>query len=207
MLLLLLSLLGFGLSLLMFLVESLKDDLLPQLKNANNWQASVQENLQTYPLTSLFLCLSLFLGVLGFELNQWHILSKRSEESFVNRLHLNLDYALSFDALPSVKGPHLDKLLPWQSYETELSDEAVLHNMEEGGVVFWYRAGSAEENQTKSAFLANTAASYPKSLVVPRTGLASAYMVTIWGHRLEIDSPEQLTQKLERFLQQHKADS
>lgn len=92
----------------------------------------------------------------------------------------------SYNSNPPTSGPHLPYTAGWGSYTEVQPDPLLVHNMEDAGVILWYRAGTPEENQAEVARLeeAYDARRYRRVVIAPREGMETRYAVTAW-QRLE----------------------
>ncbi len=201
----------FGLIILFLILESAEKTISPKIKHSPKHDGAFRERRSefSYEVTSFFIVLGLVVillnaqpqGSLAF-LNT--IVNKGN---FLNTVHLRENASYSFATFPPTIGPHYDELLDWQQFTTEKADEFLLHNMEEGGIVLWYRLGTEKENLVRSEFLAEVANSFPKTLIVPRSNLASTYMATTWNQRLIMNEPKKEVQKLLSFLKKYSKQS
>jgi hypothetical protein len=83
---------------------------------------------------------------------------------------------------PPTSGWHTPGIAGWGAYVDEAPhDQELVHNMEDGGVILWYAAGTPEENQEHVAALQNVLGSrWPRTVIVPREGLEPSYVLTAW---------------------------
>lgn len=98
-------------------------------------------------------------------------------------VHVSLGAATpSYNSEPPTSGWHTPQLAAWGSYVDEApADQLLVHNMEDGGVVLWYRAGSVDENRERVAQLEEVVGSrWPRTVIVPREGLETPYVLTAW---------------------------
>ena len=91
----------------------------------------------------------------------------------------------SYNSDPPTSGWHTPDLAPWGTYVEPQSDQRLLHNMEDGGVVLWYEVGTPEENEVHVAALQEVVAGrYSRFVIAPREGMPTPYAMTAW-QRLE----------------------
>jgi len=108
-----------------------------------------------------------------------------------------------YNSNPPTSGPHYPNLAGWGSYDYELPDPLLVHNLEDGGVILWYKSGTPEENRANIEALeaAFDAGRYRRVVIAPRSDLETNYAMTAW-QRLdtfdEID-PERIEAFLEAF--------
>ena len=83
---------------------------------------------------------------------------------------------------PPTSGWHTPGIAGWGAYVDEAPhDQELVHNMEDGGVILWYAAGTPEENQERVTALQNVLGSrWPRTVIVPREGLEPTYVLTAW---------------------------
>jgi hypothetical protein len=93
-----------------------------------------------------------------------------------------------YNSNPPTSGWHTPDLAAWGSYVEPLPDQRVVHNMEDGGVVLWYRAGSDEENETHvEALEAVVDGRYPRIVIAPRDDMPTTYALTAWQRLARFD--------------------
>lgn len=85
-----------------------------------------------------------------------------------------------YNSNPPTSGWHLPGLISWGSYDYLVSDEGVIHNMEDGGVVLWYAYGTPEENEERIAALEEVASGYRRIVIAPREDMPTTYALTAW---------------------------
>ncbi|MDZ7706554.1 MAG: DUF3105 domain-containing protein [Trueperaceae bacterium] len=88
-----------------------------------------------------------------------------------------------YNSDPPTSGPHTAELAAWGAYGPDdvVEDQRVLHNMEDGGVVFWYRP-VADEDETLDRVdaLEEIAAGYRRVVIAPRPDMPTDYAMTAW---------------------------
>jgi len=90
-----------------------------------------------------------------------------------------------YNSDPPTSGWHTPDLAAWGAYVEPQPDERLLHNMEDGGVVLWYEAGTPEENEAHVAALEEVVAGrYSRFVIAPRADMPTPYAMTAW-QRLE----------------------
>lgn len=81
--------------------------------------------------------------------------------------------------------------------EEQVPDELILHSMEHGAVVLWYKADLPQEqiDAIKSAFDATNVA---KKIMAPRANLDVPVALTSWGYLLKLDTIDEV--KITEFI-------
>ena len=107
----------------------------------------------------------------------------------LGNLHISEGDPVSYNSNPPTSGPHYPSIAGWGTY-TEINDSVadpyLVHNMEDAGVILWYRAGTPAENQQRASALeaAYDIGRYRRVVIAPREDLATLYAMTAW-QRLE----------------------
>lgn len=67
----------------------------------------------------------------------------------------------------------------------------LIHNLEDGDVILWYRAGTPEENEREidrlEAVLGGVRGGRSQTIIVPRENLDSRYALTAWQRLQRFD--------------------
>lgn len=124
----------------------------------------------------------------------------------LGNLHIGQGDEVTYNSTPPTSGPHYPSIAGWGTY-TELNDSVsdpyLVHNMEDAGVVLWYRAGTPEENQQRASALesAYDSARYRRVIIVPRENLETLYAMTAWQRLETFDevNPEQINTFMEAY--------
>ena len=95
----------------------------------------------------------------------------------------------AYNTEPPTSGWHTPQLAAWGTYLDEAPhDQQLVHNMEDGGVILWYRAGSEDENRERAAALEEVVGTrWPRTVIVPREGLETPYVLTAWTRMQRFD--------------------
>ena len=102
--------------------------------------------------------------------------------------HISLDDAHPpYNSNPPTSGWHTPDLAGWGAYGTVVPDERLVHNMEDGGVIVWYRAGTPEENDANIDALQQVVRGYPRHVIAPREDMPSPYALTAWQRLQRFD--------------------
>lgn len=99
---------------------------------------------------------------------------------------------------PPTSGWHMPGLAPWGVHDRIVQDEYLVHNLEDGGVVIYYPSGTPEQNQAAIDAVRAVAAPYRNVVIVPREGLANAYVFTAWRRMQRFDALDEAA--MGRFL-------
>ena len=98
---------------------------------------------------------------------------------------------------PPTSGPHYANSQPAGIYDKPIPDGNLIHSMEHGAVVVWYRADlpQGEVEQIRAAF---DAAKVGKKIMTPRAGLDVPVALTSWGYLLKLDAID--AEKITEFI-------
>ncbi len=108
-------------------------------------------------------------------------------ESFRSQGNVHIDIGddhPEYNSNPPTSGWHTGDLTGWGSYDYIVPDQRIIHNMEDGGVVIWYKMGTPEENKAEIIKLEEVAKGYRRVVIMPRENMPSPYAMTAWT-RLE----------------------
>lgn len=108
---------------------------------------------------------------------------RRGEEFAIQgRQHIAIGTAHpSYNSNPPTSGWHYTEPASWGVYQTELSDEQVIHNLEHGGIWISYK----EIDVDTKAKLEDLAKRFPSSVIItPRASNDAKIVLASWG-RLE----------------------
>ena len=89
----------------------------------------------------------------------------------------------AYNSNPPTSGWHVSYLANWGSYDYIVPDEVLLHNMEDGGVILWYRIDTQEENRANIAKLEEVAQGYRRTVIAPRQDSETPYTLTAWQRK------------------------
>lgn len=92
-----------------------------------------------------------------------------------------------YNSNPPTSGWHTNELAAWGSYDEPLPDQLVVHNMEDAGVLMWYRPGTPEENEAHIAALESAAQGYRRVVILPREDMPTQYALTAWTRLQRFD--------------------
>lgn len=109
-----------------------------------------------------------------------------------------------YNSDPPTSGPHTAELASWGTYGPDdvVEDQRVLHNMEDGGVVMWYRpADDRDATLERLDALERIAAGYRRVVIAARPDMPTDYAMTAWQRlqRFETIDEEGMTAFLAAF--------
>lgn len=96
-----------------------------------------------------------------------------------------------YNSDPPTSGPHTAELAPWGTYGPGEAphDQRVLHNMEDGGVVLWYRpADDPEATTARIGALEEIAGGYRRIVIAPRPDMPTDFALTAWQRLQRFES-------------------
>jgi hypothetical protein len=95
----------------------------------------------------------------------------------------------AYNSDPPTSGWHTPDLASWGSYVEPQPDQRLIHNMEDGGVILWYEAGTPEENEAHVAALEEVVAGrYTRFVIAPREDMPTPYALTAWRRLQRFDA-------------------
>lgn len=97
----------------------------------------------------------------------------------------------AYNSNPPTSGWHWEGLAGAGIKDTPVPDELLLHSMEHGAVVVWYR-DNLEQNEIDTIKEAFNSAS-GKKILVPRKDLDVPVALTSWGYLLKLEEIDQST--------------
>src|SRR3989338_11482400 len=103
-----------------------------------------------------------------------------------------------YNSNPPTSGPNWEDGVAGAGVKTEQDpDELILHGMEHGAAVVWYRADlpQGEVERIRAAF---DAAKVGKKIMTPRAGLDVPVALTSWGYLLKLDAID--AEKITEFI-------
>lgn len=106
-----------------------------------------------------------------------------------------------YNSDPPTSGWHVGRLARWGSYDYELPDELLIHNMEDGGVILWYPHGTPEENRRHIERLEEVARGHDRVVIVPRSNLEDEYALTAWTRLDRFPAGEFDRERVKAFLE------
>lgn len=103
-----------------------------------------------------------------------------------------------YNSNPPTSGPHYgDRVAGPGIKSKQLPDELVLHSLEHGAVVLWYKADlpNEEVDKIKEAFQGASG----KKIMLPRADLDVPIALTSWGYLLKLESID--AEKIKAFIE------
>jgi hypothetical protein len=137
-------------------------------------------------------------GLIGFNIYRE---SQKPGEKFADQGNVHLDLGKDhppYNSDPPTSGWHTGDLAAWGSYDYIVPDMRLLHNLEDGGVIFWYPFGTPEENQKHIEALEPIAKGYRHVVIAPRENMPTTYAMTAWTRLQRFDAIDETAMK--RFL-------
>lgn len=103
----------------------------------------------------------------------------------------------AYNSNPPTSGPHWADVAGAGIKDETVPDELVLHSMEHGAAVVWYREGlgQAEIDKIKEAFYASSG----KKIMLPRKDLDVPVALTSWGYLLKLQTIDEA--KIKEFIE------
>ena len=95
---------------------------------------------------------------------------------------------VAYNSNPPTSGPHTPDLVAWDAYDYEVPEERLVHNMEDGGVILWYKMGTPEENEAHIRQLEEASRGYRRVVIAPRSDLDTQYALTAWTRLDKFDT-------------------
>lgn len=95
---------------------------------------------------------------------------------------------------PPTSGSHWAGPAQWGLYQTNPpEDERIVHNMEHGGVIIWFKpsAVSAAENDQLVKLFTTLSAEQYRTILVSRENMDTKIAMTAWNHRQLLDSVDE----------------
>jgi hypothetical protein len=135
-------------------------------------------------------------GIIGFNIYRE---SQKPGEKFADQGNVHLDLNKEhppYNSDPPTSGWHTEGLASWGSYDEILPDEPFIHNLEDGGVIFWYKYGTPEENEKHIAALEPIAKGYRHVVIAPRENMPTTYAMTAWRRLQRFEAIDEAAMKL-----------
>lgn len=85
-----------------------------------------------------------------------------------------------YNSNPPTSGPHYARVAAPGAYVEVLPDPLLVHNMEDGYVVLWYRLGDEEHNRSRIAEYEEAARGFRLVVIAPREDMEHEYALTAW---------------------------
>ena len=123
-----------------------------------------------------------------------------------SNVHVPSGQKVTYGTNPPTSGSHWGAPagpVPWGIKDSQLPSEAVVHNMEHGGVIIWYKAlTAAEVDDLKDLVSVLRANGYPKVILMPYADMSDARIaVSAWRWLLKLPNYDDVP--IVRFVKQH----
>lgn len=103
-----------------------------------------------------------------------------------------------YNSNPPTSGPHFGDGTAGPGIKTEpVSDELVLHSMEHGAAVLWYKADLLESDISRIRDVFQSASG--KKIMLPRPDLDVPVALTSWGYLLKLETIDEA--KIKEFIE------
>ena len=114
--------------------------------------------------------------------------------------HVPLGEKVAYRTNPPNSGPHYDRWAPPGFYDQAIADELLVHNLEHGHVIIFYRPGALSgDDETYVLNLTRTyVGNWDAVLAVPREGMEHPFVLAAWRHLLRLDTLER--EAVEAFI-------
>ena len=114
------------------------------------------------------------------------------------REHVGPGHPHAYNSNPPTSGPHFTSPIDWGVYKDELLDEALIHNLEHGGVWISYRPDISEELKKKlEGFYAEFGR---KIIVTPRAKNDADVALAAWTRLDTFSAREFSEERVRRFI-------
>ena len=104
---------------------------------------------------------------------------------------------IAYNSNPPTSGPHWTDVAGPGIKDVPVPDELVLHSMEHGAAVIWYREGlnQSDVNKIKEAFNNSSG----KKIMLPRKDLDVPVALTSWDYLLKLETIDEI--KIKEFIE------
>lgn len=119
--------------------------------------------------------------------------------SIMNRDHVSGTEGITYNSNPPTSGPHFSEWEnEWKFYDTELAMGGLVHNMEHGGIVVFYK--SSLDEATKAALKQFTENNF-KTIASVNEDLPSPIALASWGYYELFDTFDE--ERMQAFYKKH----
>ena len=110
---------------------------------------------------------------------------------------------IAYNTNPPTSGDHYGLPASWGVQKVAPADESIVHNMEHGGVIIYYKPDSLTPEQLTalSEQMAELSLSNHRLILTTRTDMPKPIAVTAWGFLLELDTYD--ADAIEDFVNDH----
>ena len=102
-----------------------------------------------------------------------------------------------YNSNPPTSGPHWAGVAGAGIKDEAVPDELILHSMEHGAVVIWYKSDLPQSDVDKIKEAFNSASG--KKIMLPRENLDVPVALTSWGYLLKLDTIDEV--KIKEFIE------
>jgi len=103
-----------------------------------------------------------------------------------------------YNSNPPTSGPHIGNDVAGAGIKSKpVADELVVHSMEHGAVVLWYRSDLNQYDVDKLKKVFNE--SFGKKIMIPRENMDTVIALTSWGYLLKLDVVDE--EKIKEFIE------
>jgi len=108
--------------------------------------------------------------------------------------HVPVGTTVDYNTNPPTTGPHYGNSQPAGIYDKPVPDGNLIHSMEHGAVILWYKDGTNGLSVQDIERLKQIFSSVPvgKKIMVPRESLDVSVALTSWGKLLKLQTIDEL---------------
>ena len=118
-------------------------------------------------------------------------------------VHVPFGQTVNYRSNPPHSGPHYEVVANPGFYRSQIPDEVLVHNLEHGHVILYYKPGSlTADDEQYVASLANTyTGTWAAFLAVPRSEMDHPLVLAAWRHLLPLETLDR--QLVEAFVDRY----
>ena len=122
-----------------------------------------------------------------------------------NHLSSASDPHAAYNSDPPTSGPHTEQLPEFKVYTTTVAPEMLVHGLEDGGVVMYYRTGTEQAEIDKLAQIAKVyhdiGGGRSHVILAPHDNLSHPIVLTAWGRIDRLDAFDEA--RIRRFIDEY----
>lgn len=118
------------------------------------------------------------------------------------RNHVSLGSPFNYNSNPPTSGPHFATPADWGVYDKEIPDQALIHNLEHGGVWLAYKPGIDGETVKKLEAIAKDFGR--KVVMAPRSANDSDVALAAWNHLDKFSAAEFSEERVRAFIKAYR---
>ena len=127
---------------------------------------------------------------------------KVEEFEIEGREHIGVDEVISYGSNPPTSGAHWAEPADWGFYDTELTDEQLVHNIEHGGIWITYKDLDEDDiNKLKNIARNNS----DRVIVTKREKNDDPIAVASWGRYMKLQEIDEVL--IQKYIDTHVNDS